>query len=56
MAKNEVKLEFSGESMEEVIGKIIQFLSMIKGIGFGTKEVPQGEPGGKDRVPERPAE
>lgn len=37
MARNEVKLEFSGESMEELIGRVIQFLSMIKGIGMDMK-------------------
>lgn len=43
MARNEVKLEFVGENMEELIGRIIQFLSMIKGIGMGVKEPPQKE-------------
>ena len=38
MAKDAVKLEFSGESMEELINRIIQFLSMIKGIGMSAKE------------------
>ena len=43
MAKEAVKLEFSGESMEELINRIIQFLSMIKGIGMSAKEPKKDE-------------
>ena len=43
MAKKAVKLEFSGESMEELINRIIQFLSMIKGIGMSAKEPKKDE-------------
>lgn len=43
MAKEAVKLEFSGENMEELINRIIQFLSMIKGIGMSAKEQKKDE-------------
>jgi len=54
MAKDHMKIEFEGKDLTEVIGKIIGFLNMIKGINLGESEGKHDE-GRKDRVPPRPS-
>lgn len=54
MAKDRMKLEFEGKDLPEVIGKIISFLNMIKGINLGESEGKHDE-GRKDRIPPRPS-
>ncbi len=50
------KIEFSGESWEEIINKMLAFVSNIKGVNI---EIPGGDKndnGGKGRVSKKPAE
>ena len=54
MNSDRVSLEFEGRDLAEVIGKMINFLNMIKGINLGESEGKHDE-GRKDRVPPRPS-
>jgi len=49
MNSDRVTLEFEGRDLAEVIGKMINFLNMIKGINLGESDG-KHEPRGKDRV------
>ena len=55
MSNDSVKLEFEGRDLAEVIGKMINFLNMIKGINLGESDG-KHESRGKDRLAGRPAE
>ena len=54
MAKEQMSISFEGKDLPEVIGKIINFLNMIKGINLGESEGKHDE-GRKDRIPPRPS-
>ena len=55
MNSDRVTLEFEGRDLAEVIGKMINFLNMIKGINLGENDG-KHEQRGKDRLVGRPAE
>ena len=38
-----VSIQFEGKDMQELVGKIIQFLSMVKGINFAQPQAQAGE-------------
>ena len=55
MSEGFFKVEFSGESWEEIINKMLSFISNIKGVNI---EIPGGKKndnGGKGGVPKKPA-
>ena len=54
MEKDCMSICFEGKDLAEVIGKIIGFLNMIKGINLGESEGKHDE-GRKDRIPPRPS-
>ncbi len=48
MSKSEhVSIQFEGKNMQELVGKIIQFLSMVKGINFAQPQAGEGTPDDK---------
>lgn len=57
MSEGFFKVEFSGESWEEIINKMLAFIGNIKGVnieGLGGKR--NDNNGGKGRVSKKPAE
>lgn len=54
MEKDRMSICFEGRDLPEVVGKIISFLNMIKGINLGESEGKHDE-GRKDRIPPRPS-
>ena len=53
------RIEFSGESWEEIINKMLAFVSNIKGVNIeipgGDKNDNRNDNGGKGRVSKKPA-
>ena len=54
MEKDYISLNFTGKDLPEIIGKMVNFLNMIKGINLGESDGKHDQ-GRKNPIPPRPS-